>query len=54
MKFSGDDVRTLGVWPEVDKGWEAMGGVEGARTGFTPFADMGGASGTGFRGKLVS
>lgn len=54
MKFRGDDVRTLGVWPEVVEGWEAMGGVEGVRTGFTPLADMGEASGTGFRGTLVS
>lgn len=54
MKFRGDDVSTLGVWPEVIEGWEVIGGVEWARTGFVPLADTAEASGTGFRGKLVS
>lgn len=51
MKLRGDDVRPLGVRPEVVK---AAGGVEEVRTELTPLAEMGGASGTGFRGKLVS
>lgn len=54
MKFSGDDVRPLGVEPGVLEGCEATGGVEGLRTGITPFAEMLEGSGTGFRGKLVS
>ncbi len=54
MKLRGDDVRPMGVGAEVAEGWEATGGVEGLRTGHTPLAEMGDASGTGFRGKLVS
>lgn len=54
MKFKGDDVKPMGVEPEVAEGWETTGGVEGLRTGHTPLAEMGDASGTGFRGKLVS
>lgn len=54
MKFRGDVVRPLGVWPEVVEGWEAIRGVEGVRIGLNPLAEMGEASGTGFRGKLVS
>lgn len=53
MKFRGDDVRTPGVWLEVV---EATGGVrvDGARTGFAPLVITVEASGTCFRGKLVS
>lgn len=54
MKFRGDDVRPMGVGPEVVEGWDATGGVEGARTGLNPLAEMGDASGTGFMGRLVS
>lgn len=54
MKFKGDDVRPVGVGHEVVEGWEATGGVEGLRTGLIPLAGMGEASGTGFRGRLVS
>lgn len=54
MKFRGDDVRLPGVGPEMVEGWEATGGVEGVRTGLSPLAGMAEASGTGFRGKLVS
>lgn len=35
-------------------GWGATGGVEGAGTGLAPLAGTGEASGTGFRGTLVS
>lgn len=52
MKFRGDDVaRLLGVGVE---GCETTGKVEGLRMGITPFVEMVEASGTGFRGKLVS
>lgn len=54
MKFRGGDVRPMGFGPDVVEGWETMGGAEGVRTGLNPFAEMGGASGTGFRGMLVS
>lgn len=54
MKFRGDDVRNLGVWPEVVVCWEITEGVEVARIEFAPLADMAEGSGTGFRGKLVS
>lgn len=54
MKFRGGDVRPMGVRPEAVEGWEATGGVEWVRMGLTPLAEMGEASGTGFRGKLVS
>lgn len=54
MKFRGDDVRPLGVGPEVVEGWEATGGVGGVRMGLNPLAGMVEASGIGFRGTLVS
>ncbi len=54
MKFRGDDVRPTGVGPDVVEGWDATVGVEAVKTGLTPLAGMGGASGTGFSGKLVS
>lgn len=54
MKLRGGDVRPMGFGPEVVEGWEATGGAEGARMGLTPFAEMDEASGTGFRGILVS
>lgn len=54
MKFSGDDVRPVGVGQEVVEGWEGTPGEVAVRTGFTPLAEMGWASGAGFRGKLVS
>lgn len=40
MKFRSDDVRPMGVGPEVVEGWEATGGMEGARTGLNPLAEM--------------
>lgn len=55
MKFKGDDVSTLGVWPEAAEGWWDMGGGgDEARTGLTPLPDMDGASAAGFRGTQVS
>lgn len=54
MKFRGDNVRPLGVCPEVVDGWEAIGGVERARAGLSPLVETVGVSGTAFRGKLVS
>lgn len=52
MKVRGDDAaRLLGVGVE---GCETTGKVEGLRMGITPFVEMVEASGTGFRGKLVS
>lgn len=54
MKFKGEAAGPAEVEPGADGGWWATGGVEGPRSPATPLAEMVGASGTGFRGKLVS
>lgn len=54
MKLRGEVARTPEAGPEVVEGWETTGRADGVRTVPTPLAGTGEASGTGFRGKLVS
>lgn len=54
MKFRGGDARPMGAGPEAFEEWETTEGVEVVRMGHPPLAEMVEASGTGFRGKLVS
>lgn len=54
MKFKGDVVSPLEDEHEVTEGCVASVMAEGLRAGLTPFAEMGVASDTGFRGTLVS